>query len=401
MELLKNKLVSPPVLGSELTLLLLCSRKELTEEERGQIQTLIATPLDWKVLLNLSHFHNITPLLFHNLCHFRHDGIPQEVFEDLKKSASQSNFHNLHLTGTLRKVLRLLSSNNIIAVPFKGPLLSLLAYGDINLRMSSDLDILVSRHDAIRTRDLLLANGYCTYVTIPAKHEKMFLEKENFFALHNAQQQVTIDLHWELTGRYASNPLYLEDLQPIAHKVNMAGYIVPSLTLEDTIVQLCIHSSSHCWKYLEHISSIAELLRSKKDINWQKLGQRCKQLRCRRMVLLGLLLSHTLLSLQLPDEILGEIQKDAQLQIIADSIINKLAGEKLLLDNTKISWRFSTIHIKIRDSFFDQILYTLRLFFVPTVKEWQTWPLPSTLTFLYYFYRPLRLAWEWERRKKE
>src|SRR2546426_10956064 len=67
---------------------------------------------------------------------------------------------NLCLTGDLLSLLELFEARGIPAVPFKGPVLAVQAYGDVALREFRDLDILVTHRDITRARELLLARGF-------------------------------------------------------------------------------------------------------------------------------------------------------------------------------------------------------------------------------------------------
>jgi Uncharacterised nucleotidyltransferase len=68
---------------------------------------------------------------------------------------------NVFLAGTLLKLLRLLEAHGIAALPYKGPVLAALAYGNVAFRQFGDLDLLVRPQDADRAKALLWAQGYC------------------------------------------------------------------------------------------------------------------------------------------------------------------------------------------------------------------------------------------------
>jgi len=59
---------------------------------------------------------------------------------------------NVFLTNKLFEILNLFKKNDILALPFKGPVLAESVYGDLSLRQFVDLDILVHNHDAISTK---------------------------------------------------------------------------------------------------------------------------------------------------------------------------------------------------------------------------------------------------------
>ena len=60
------------------------------------------------------------------------------------------------MTVELNKILKLLKANNIDTIPYKGPVLASLAYGDIALRQFQDLDISINQSDIFKTKDILI-----------------------------------------------------------------------------------------------------------------------------------------------------------------------------------------------------------------------------------------------------
>ncbi|MDO8947204.1 MAG: nucleotidyltransferase family protein [Desulfocapsaceae bacterium] len=392
-----------PPFDPELELLLLCARLKLSSFQKNRVEQIISGQLDWPLLLRMAVFHRLSLLLFRNLQLVACNDIPGQVLEDLHRAEITASASNLLFTANLHKIIALFNSNNIQAISFKGPALSQTAYANINLRWFSDLDVLVAEENAIEARDLLIANGYSCETQIADGMEEDFLRTENCFAMVNTSNNINIDLHWELTGRYSLVPLYLKDIIERATTIKLVGWQIPTLSVEDNIVCLCIHSSKHCWQPLEGINSIAELIRNTEKINWLKVIEQSDSLRARRIVLLGLLLCHLLFDLELPSQVMAELNEDKRLSKHGEKILRRLTLDPVLQAQDDYSCQFSTLHTCIRDSFLDRIThlcrFLCRILFRPTAKDRQAWPLPASLTFLYYLYRPLRLAWEWGRRR--
>lgn len=392
-----------PPFGPELELLLLCARIDLDSSRNKRFEQIITGQLDWSLLLRLATFHRLSLLLFRNLQLVVCNNIPGQILEDLHQEAITASASNLLFTANLHNIIALFNSNNIQALPFKGPALSQTAYGNINLRWFSDLDILVAEKNAFKARNLLIANGFSCKTQIAGVTKEAFLRKENFFAMVNTSNNIHIDLHWELTGRYSLVPLYLEDIIERATTTKLAGWQFPTLSVEDNIVFLCIHSSKHCWQPLEGINCISELIRNTEKIDWLQVFKQSRELRAHRIVLLGLLLCHLLFDLKLPPQVMAELDDNKKIQKFGKKILLRLTLDPAMQEQDDYSCQFSTFHTCIRDSFPDRVkhLYRFycRIFFRPTSKDRQAWPLPSSLTFLYYFYRPLRLIWEWGKRK--
>jgi len=64
------------------------------------------------------------------------------------------------MTQHLLKVLDLLTGSGVEAIPFKGPVLAVQAYGDLLMRSFVDLDILIHAKDLSRVSKILIDQGY-------------------------------------------------------------------------------------------------------------------------------------------------------------------------------------------------------------------------------------------------
>ena len=67
------------------------------------------------------------PLLYPQLNTLRPGVVPEAVLRQLRDDFHQNAIRNLFLTGELVRLLDVLNSNGIIAVPYKGPTLAVLA----------------------------------------------------------------------------------------------------------------------------------------------------------------------------------------------------------------------------------------------------------------------------------
>jgi hypothetical protein len=95
--------------------------------------------------------------------------------------------YNLFLEKELLRLLDTFKADNIMAVPFKGPLLAVAIYGDMLLRECGDLDFLIKRKDVRIAINLLVSLGYRP----DPKHQ---LDFEAHF-IHEETRSI-IDLHW-------------------------------------------------------------------------------------------------------------------------------------------------------------------------------------------------------------
>ncbi|MCA1786824.1 MAG: hypothetical protein LC657_12690, partial [Desulfobacteraceae bacterium] len=96
---------------------------------------------------------------------------------------------------------------------------------------------------------------------------------------------------------------------------------------------------------------------------------RARALKCRRMVLLGLLLDRKCMDVRLDPAVQSAIVLDPGLEKLSEDILERIRNREAGFSES-LSWRFSLLHLRVRDSLPDRIRYLVRLFTMPTVKEW-------------------------------
>lgn len=127
----------------EIELLLCCTRTQINTATAERIKILIQSKIDWAYLIQTATRHGVMSLLYQSLSTTCPEAVPKTNLAQLRDYFHSSAFHNLFLTKELLKLLNLFESHSIPAIPYKGPVLAVSAYGNLSLRQISDLDILV------------------------------------------------------------------------------------------------------------------------------------------------------------------------------------------------------------------------------------------------------------------
>jgi hypothetical protein len=147
-------------ISPEIELLLLCSGTCSDRQHAERIRKQAATLKDWDRLVRTASFHKVIPLLYLNLKKHAPGLVPPRVMKRLKVFFQTTSMRNLLMARVLVDVLDLLDRENVLAIPFKGPVLAWKIYGDISKRSFNDLDLLIEREDFYRTTQILAANGF-------------------------------------------------------------------------------------------------------------------------------------------------------------------------------------------------------------------------------------------------
>jgi hypothetical protein len=348
---------------------------------------------DWSLFLGVCEEHKILPLVYRHIASVHSNGVPWHVLAALRARYLSNMARCVYLSGVLETITKLFEGAGIVSVPFKGLVLSEFVYGDPALRSFSDLDILVPKQDAVKARNLLIQNGFVPDLEMDDDQAARYVVHESDFVLTDNRNSAVIELHWDLDGKYLCRDLTLDFLKHHVQEISVDGWAVRFFQPEMLLVYQCIHSCKHIWENIEQIVTISALM--KKDIRWDRVEAIADRLRCRRMVFLGLILSCHLLGDEIPAIFVDRVNDDKGLWGMADDICRTVLGMDINPGFFFKSYRFSLFHLKIRDSWPDRIRYALYLLISPSRKEWLYFPLPSRVSFLHFFLRPVRLFHEY------
>ncbi len=378
----------PSALRPEVDLLLLCARAHLNQQQRQRIRDLVPQNLDWNYLLQLADRHGLQPLLHWHLTTVCPNTVPQEPQQSLRVAFQRVSALNILLTHELQKLIALFAENNVTAVPYKGPALALQLFGNVALRQFSDLDLLVHPCDVLRARDLLLRDGYEPLPPLTEGQQALLLRTQCNLPFSREQKRMIVELHWKVSAPSFARPFETEDFwsRLVDGKLETTNIKLPAA--EDLLLALCIHGSKHLWERVAWIADVAGLISSKEELNWEELISRARSTGSERMLLLGLQLAERLLEVSLPDEVKSALKADAKVGLLADDVVRDLFTPGLTPSGISGYFLFQ---IKARRRLRDKINY-LRFTFTPNEEDLVRFNLPSSLSFLYYLVRPVRLV---------
>lgn len=368
-------------------LLVCAARRSLDDDRAKRMTVLVDGGLDWKYLRDKATQQGMMPLLYRHLNVVCPQSVPAPILNSMREDFIANSQTCLHLFGELRKLLRFLDHNGVTAVAFKGPVLSAAVYGAIALRQAGDLDILIEPGAFSRTKELLGAAGYRLYPPLTQSQLASQLSSHCEIEFQSGGLSV-VDLHWGLSPKSFYFGLDPEDVIERAKTVYLQGTSLLTFSNEDSILYLCYHGSKHYWSRLEWIGSLAELIRSIKDIDWRLVIARANEARGRHMLMLGLMLAQQLGDVDVPDTVFSSRAELDSLRKYAAEIQRGLfAREPGPLGNLEI---FRS-NLRIMDRKRDAVTSLFRSTFVPTISDWQALTLPAALYPFYYLFRPLRL----------
>jgi Uncharacterised nucleotidyltransferase len=378
--------------------LLLCVASPMEETERlARLRSLTAQELDWGLLLEAGSHNEMLALLYWHLRAGCPDQVPPLVLEDLRRFFGQTTVRNLALTRELMMLLEALEREGVEAVPFKGPPLAQLLYGNLALRSAVDLDILVRRSDLARAQEVLLAAEFHLVGDLSDEQQRAHLDSHYHFEFHREKGDIEVELHWDLLPKHCGN---FDTSYVWNHltTVTLAGRSVRSLPPEELFVLLCIHhGSKHQWKCLKWIADIGRMIAAYEYLDWSGVMSRARSLEQERAVLMGCFLAESLLGVELPVQIRSALRGDVSLRAQAALIRGRLFRPGHGLPGFR---EWCAYFDADGDSDLEggtPLVRYVQYFSTVMTPEWgdrYDLRLPGSLSFLHYMYRPARLLAE-------
>jgi hypothetical protein len=380
----------------ELRLLVTASQYRLNSVDTSILHELAEKEdFDWAFFFTLARRHKVFPRVWNNITATIPEVLPEDIKAEQKMLFRRHILHCMATVGQLCSVSDLFNKHNIVHVPYKGPVLASYLFDDFAMRSYVDLDILVATEDFPQVYALLSANGYTPEVDISQRQSAAYASVEDNL-MFVPVRGVPIEIHWELSGRYLAKPIGLEYVSRRLSSIAMQGRTFPVFSPEHHLIYLCLHGTKHCWEQLDLVACLADLLLKETEIDWELVFQAADELKCRRMVCIGLLLAGYLYDIHLPDEIQAAVNEDKKALFWGEKIFESIQEAASRQGRAGVAGqdpRFSLFRLQVRDSRLDAARYLLRMVFCPTKAEWKAIRLPSAFTFVYWVARPFRILW--------
>ena len=375
-------------LTPETDLVLAIARRFAGSETPEGLRLCASRISDWSVAMSLARAHGMEPLAAWYLntdC----AGVLATDFHDHLNAILQRNTAKFVLLSTdLIKVLRILESRGIAVVPLKGPVLATTLFNEIPWRESCDLDLLVTRADVGRAKVALVEAGYQLESELCADEEHAAFHWRSQVVLYLDDVSPALDLHWELLPSLYPCARYFESVWERLRHSTFHDEKILELSVEDQLFFLCAHAARHSWHSLRHAVDVARLIYVHPDLNWDSLIRAARESDGGMVLALGLWLVNRLLDVQL---------SETALRYANDAIDGKPFTYELLkrmLTMTPAQYETSSelrLQLRLADGWWPKLRCAAGYVLLPTTADGAI-RLPRSLFFLYYLYRPVRLA---------
>ncbi|MBL3642335.1 nucleotidyltransferase family protein [Bacillus sp. RHFB] len=351
--------------------------------------------INWDHFLRLAIYHRVYPIIYLKFKKIRKNWIPQYVIKTLHQEYIKNTYQMLKLSAEMERINELFNGSNIRLLFLKGPVIAKDLYGDISLRTSRDLDILISIKDLEKAESILRDYGY-KRKEVPTPFWKLRNHHVTYF---HPYKGLILEIHWRLHPQSINEPRF-DDLWERRRVSSVSSYSLHYLGNEDLFFYLVAHGARHGWFRLRWLLDINQILSKKsyiksdgKTINKfvdRHLGGEINYLG-QALILVSVLFQTSVNpKMKLATEIMGarKLTKKTITYISKRAEFNSILSEEDFAKNQKR-------YLFTMKSSYQKLLFILNLFY-PNPKDAEALLLPRHLRFLYLPLRPFL----WAVRKK-
>jgi hypothetical protein len=314
--------------------------------------------------------------------------VPKAIETRLREHFRLNSARNLVTSGELLAVIDSLEREGVQAMPYKGAALAVQLYGHLGARQFGDIDLLVRSQDVAVATRVLIERGYSAHFRIDESQMDRFIKLSYVRLFKRAADRSVVELHWAIAPRFFGFELDLEPFWPKLGRVEVAGKSVLAPPPELLLMMLCGHGAKDLWQRLEWVAGIAAILKGGERLNWTEVLELARKSKGTRILRVGLWLAHSLLGAPLPEEIRGDIARDRK----ATGIANRLSPALQSVEPHSQNTRQTILHyVAFKEGLSAKLRFCSRLALTTTPVDWETFPLPDRLVFLYAAIRPFRL----------
>ena len=285
---------------AEHQLLLQCARWAAHGEAPARQAPDVGVPdgVDWEYFARHAWGHSMAAPAYRWLADRPELDVPERVETALQARAERATYETLEMVRTLHRVLDVLETNGIRALPYKGPPLRAEIHDDVAFREAADVDVLVPRTVLRAARAALLAAVFRPRNEFDDLALRTHVRGGRHVAVVS-ESDVRVELHCRVTAGQFPFPIDFERLWARRESIEVGGEPLPTMRATDHLALLSVHGNRHCWHGLCWLCDFAAAVRTF-DVDWEQLLASAAGRGGERMLLVGCELADRLLDVDPP-----------------------------------------------------------------------------------------------------
>ncbi|MGB8031368.1 MAG: nucleotidyltransferase family protein [Terracidiphilus sp.] len=365
------------------------------------IRSALHLALDWDEYLTLVERHGTPALSWEVLKRVPDANLPATVRQALQRRHAACRMQATRLTSLLVQVLKDFNQTGIPLIPLKGPLLSLELYGDLGIRHSQDIDIMVALGDLPAAQARIEKMGWRVHLqpTFSPRHSEVSLKIYHHIVYWHPLHRYFLELHWrtrwETPDRTAGQWMRSTELV-------WNGLRYRALSRTDLTLHLCEHGSGHAWFRSKWLSDLARIY-AMDYVDWNAAFWTARSVGIENSLLQCLRLLNELYGLPVPET----LHKSAGRlpAVLLDRVAMCMRAPVCMLAPPKVHRIpfFSRLRLAMGQLRYERLLRPRRSWRQAFMEaayssaDFELLHLPDRLFWLYLPLRPFLLAWRWLR----
>ena len=330
----RPKGVSPPspyrLGGPELEVVAASLAWPRNGQARRRLQAAAQAVIDWTQVARLAERHRVVALMTHSLEDASID-IPQDVRAELRRRSLQVACEELGMAAELTRLQAAFSQATCTFTVLKGLAAAVQGFQRIGLRQNRDIDLLIDEADLPRAVAVLDGSGYeqiepAERLSTAALRGWARAHKDLVF--RKSSSGVVVELHWRLFDnvRFAA-----ELARPPTVELQLpSGVAVRALSPEAAFAYMAAHGGQHAWSRLKWLADFAAYAAGFGERRTAELYDELSRKGLGGSVAQGLLLSHELIGLPLPQVLSRKLKSSFRLQLLRSFGLAAIGGPQVI-----------------------------------------------------------------------
>ena len=358
------------------------------EPDLDRIREAAAAVENWDDAVALAAQHGVTGLVARRLDRAGAEP-PPAIRDELDRAERVAARRGLALAVESARIGARLEAAGLGALALKGPALSALAYGDVAIRHSGDLDLLVRPEEGAAAQSVLAADGYRPEEVWPPARRRLH-ERAQGQLVPLRRGGVVLEIHTAVHPPWFGVDHERSGIWRRWIRVATEGGPIAAPSAEDTLLVVAAHAARSRWARLEWAVSIAWLAH-RCPLDWELVTTLAARMGARRILALGLQLAADAAG-PLPAEAraAGDEAGAARLAPALAPLAQRPspAAPEIRLDEHDP--RLRRAHLRLHERRVDRLRYAVGIL-RPTAEEARRVSLPPSLDMLYWPLRWVRL----------
>jgi hypothetical protein len=400
-------------------IVLCCVRLHNGTREVDELHKLLQSSVEWDKLIGLAQawYFYLSPLLYLQLSTVCPTLVPPAVMERLRTDYQSNAQHNAMLIRELLTIVERFNREGIPIIPYKDPLLARKVYGNVGIRVCTDLDVFIHKDDLARATEVLRTQGYTLMLQcidtigdaldVATAPDRVFAKDPAEFRHLAANNRVRrpfdfandragkLELAWYFLPRGWSITRNTEPFWARARKVAVDGTHVCSFSPEDSLLLACIHGVKHGWGWWNLVNDVAGLITAHADLNWDQLVTIARGSGCLRILTIGLLLANEVAGAPLPENIRQRLDHDPRTRAYVQRFALRLFHETTRKsDLAAMNYSLPALRYAMfmQERVSDKCRSLLRVTMLPDRSDVEMLPSLASHTKVWYLLHPVLMA---------